>query len=52
MFPMIEDLSMLLFTNDTISLPCRDQGFSVIESSVQTLIDEAVLKAKNLRTPQ
>jgi hypothetical protein len=50
MFPMIEDLSVLIFTNDIVSLPRRDHGFSVIESSVQTLIDEAVLEAKNLRT--
>ena len=41
---------MLIFTNDIVSLPWSDHGFSVIESSVQMLIDEAVLEAKNLRT--
>ena len=50
MFPMIEDLSVLIFTNDIVSLPHRDHDFSVAESIVQTLIDEAILEAKNLRT--
>lgn len=50
MFPMVEDLSVLIFTNDIVSLPHHDRRFSVTESSVQTLIDEAILEAKNLRT--
>jgi hypothetical protein len=52
MFPIIEDLYVLIFMNDIVSLPHRDHWFSVIESSVQTLINEAILEAKNLRTPQ
>ena len=50
MFPMIEDLSVLIFTNDIVSLPHHDHRFSVTEFSGQTLIDEAVMEAKNLRT--
>lgn len=49
MFPMIEDLSVLIFTNDIVSLPHPAHGFTVADPSVQTLIDEAVLEAKNLR---
>lgn len=47
---MIEDLSVLIFTNDIVSLPHYDRCVSVTEFSVQTLIDEAILEAKNLRT--
>ena len=50
MFPMIEDLSVLIFTNDIVSLPHCDHGFSVSEPIAQTLIDEAILEAKKLRT--
>lgn len=50
MFPMIEDLSVLIFTNDIVSPSYHDHEFSVTDCSVQTLIDEAVLEAKNLRT--
>jgi hypothetical protein len=50
MFPMIEDLSVLIFTNDIVSLPHHEHAFSVSESSVQTLINEAILEAKKLRT--
>ena len=31
MFPMIEDLSVLIFTNDIVSSPHSDHGFSVTE---------------------
>jgi hypothetical protein len=50
MFPMIEDLSVLIFTNDIVSLPHPDRWELITESSFQTLIDEAILEAKNLRT--
>ena len=50
MFPMIEDLSVLIFTNDIVRLPHCDHRFSVTESTAQTLIDEAILEASNLRT--
>ena len=49
MFPMIEDLSVLIFTNDIVSLPHHAHEFTVSDPSVQTLIDEAFLGAKNLR---
>ena len=47
---MVEDLSVLIFTNDIVSLPRRDHCVPVTEFAAQTLIDEAVLEAKNLRT--
>ena len=50
MFPMIEDLSVLIFTNDIVSLPHLTHALTVADLPVQTLIDEAVLEAKNLRT--
>ena len=50
MFPMIEDLSVLIFTSNIVSLPHRVHGFIVADPSVQTLINEAILEAKNLRT--
>ena len=50
MFPKIEDLSVLIFTNDIVSLSHCARCFTVPDLSVQTLIDEAVLEAKNLRT--
>ena len=50
MFPMIEDLAVLIFTNDIVSLLHCDHDLSVTESIAQTLIDEAILEAKNLRT--
>ena len=50
MFPMVEDLCVLIFTNDIVSFPHHDHAFSVTESGGQTLIDEAVQEAKNLRT--
>lgn len=50
MFPMVEDLSVLIFTNDIVSLPHLAHKFTLADFTVQTIIDEAVLEAKNLRT--
>ena len=52
MFPMIEDLSVLIFTNDIVSLPHHGHEFTITDTNYQyqTLIDEAILEAKNLRT--
>lgn len=47
---MIEDLSVLIFTNDIVSLPHYDRQVRIAEFSFQTLIDEATLEAKMLRT--
>lgn len=50
MFPMVEDLSVLIFTNDIVSLSHYDRRVWITEPGFQTLINEAVLEAKNLRT--